>query len=46
MIEKNGKGIPCHYCGEEATRELNDLPVCAKCAEEHKNDVKENPFSA
>lgn len=45
MIEKTGKGIPCRYCGEAATQEQNSIPVCEKCAEEHKNDTaKANPF--
>ena len=45
MIEKTGKGVPCHCCGAEAVKVSHGFPVCEKCAEEKDQELKaENGF--
>jgi hypothetical protein len=41
MIEKTAKDVPCHCCGATATQELHGFPVCAKCAVEKDEELRE-----
>lgn len=40
MIEKNGNSVPCHCCGADATQEVHGFPVCDKCAEFKRDELK------
>jgi len=40
MIEKNAKGVPCHFCGKEATQEIDGFPVCDSCAANKAEELK------